>query len=205
MTKILFTGDSITETGRNKQVPEHVGTGYVHYIKGRLDCDYPGEYDIWNTGIGGNRMVDLYARIKIDVINLKPDVISVLMGINGIWSELGAQNGIDAAKFEKFYDMFLSEVKDSLPNVMFVLMGAYVTKSTATEPYWDTFEPETAKRAEIAKKLAEKYDALYIPLQEEFDKAVARMPEPYWTKEGVHPLESGHQLIADAWLKVFMN
>lgn len=206
MTKMLFTGDSITDAGRNRELTDIIwgmGSGYPLLVKAKLNHDCPGQYQIINRGISGNRITDLYARIKDDLINLKPDILSILIGINDVWHEVAAQNGVDAEKFEKIYDMFLSEVKAALPNIKIIMLGAFVTKSSTTEENWNYFYTETKKRAESAKKLAEKHGAVYVPLQERFDEAVAKMPEPYWTLEGVHPTEAGHQLICNEWLKGF--
>ena len=75
-------------------------------VKGQLGCEHPGKYEFINKGIGGNRIVDVYARIKIDIINLKPDYMSLLIGVNDVWHELGGRhNGVAVEKFEKIYDM----------------------------------------------------------------------------------------------------
>ncbi len=203
MKRILFQGDSITDCGRSRDHDGYMGNGYVNYVKAYLNIEHPGEYEILNRAVSGNRVVDLYARIKADLINLKPDVLSIHIGINDVWHEVEMQNGVDAEKFEKIYDMLLSEIKAVLPEVKMILLGAFVTKGRATEKAWDIFEPETAKRAEIAKRLAEKYGCVFVDLQAEFDKAVAKQPEPYWTAEGVHPTEAGHELIKRAWMSAF--
>lgn len=201
MKRILFQGDSITDC--NRGAVEDMGGGYPLKVTGRINCDYPGEYEIINRGISGNKIVDLYARMKRDVINLAPDYMSILIGVNDVWHEFGGKDGVCAEKFEKIYDMFLSEVTEALPNIKIMLLGAYVTKNTATEAVWDTFSSEVAKRAEIAEKLAKKYNLKFVPLQCRFDEAIEKHPEPYWTREGVHPTQAGHELIAREWIKAF--
>lgn len=203
MTRILFQGDSITDCGRARDNNWYVGNGYAGLVKASLNHDFPGEYEILNRAISGNRIVDVYARIKADLINLEPDILSLHIGINDVWHEIEAQNGVEADKFEKIYDMLLCEVKEALPDVKIILLGAFVTKNRATEEKWEVFKTETAKRAEIAKKLAEKHGCVYVDIQEEFDKAIAKHPEPYWTAEGVHPTEAGHELIKRAWMGAF--
>ncbi len=205
MTRILFQGDSITDCDRSRENNGYVGYGYVSYVKANLNIEHPGEYEVLNRAVSGNRVVDLYARIKADFINLKPDVLTIHIGINDVWHEVETQNGVDAEKFEKIYDMLLSEVKAALPNVKIILLGAFVTKGSVTEKAWDVFEPETAKRAASAKRLAEKYGCVFVDLQAEFDKAISRHPEPYWTAEGVHPTEAGYELIKRAWLEAFTS
>lgn len=203
MTRILFQGDSITDCGRSRDHDGYKGSGYAALVTAALNFEYPGEYEIINRAVSGNRVVDLYARIKADLINLKPDILSVHIGINDVWHEVAGKNGVDAEKFEKIYDMFLSEVKAALPDVKIIILGAFVTKGKAAEEAWGYFEPETKKRAESAKRLAEKYGCVFVDIQSEFDKAIERYPEPYWTAEGVHPTEAGHEIIKRAWLKAF--
>ena len=101
MKRILFQGDSITDCGRARDNNTHVGTGYAVLVKSQLGFENPGEYEFYNKGISGNRIVDLYARIKADIINLSPDYISILIGVNDVWHEFFGHNGVDADKYEK--------------------------------------------------------------------------------------------------------
>lgn len=202
--KILFQGDSITDAGRDRAKPEHLGRGYPHFAAGVLDFEEPGKYEILNRGVGGNRIVDVYARIKSDIINLQPDMMSLLIGVNDVWHEFSRQNGVDAEKFEKIYDMLLSEVKAALPNIKLMLMGAYILPGPATEDFdYPAFRAEVEKRAAIAKKLAEKYNCAFVDLQAAFDEAAARGPVESFTKDGVHPCTGGIELIKRAWLDAF--
>ena len=203
MKKILFQGDSITDCGRTKDSEVFKGAGYVSLVTAKLNFENPGEYSILNRGIGGNRIVDLYARIKKDIINLAPDYMSILIGLNDVWHEVGEKNGVDADKFFKIYDMLISEVKEALPSLKIIIMAPFVTKGSATEAAWDYFATEVPKRAEAAKRIAEKHNLKFVETQAEFDKALARYPEPYWTKEGVHPTEAGHEILAKLWLSAF--
>ena len=94
MKTILFQGDSITDAGRARDNNSNRGLGYPHLVSARLGMDNPTEYNFINRGISGNRIVDLYARIKADIINLKPDVMSILIGVNDVWHEIAASNGV---------------------------------------------------------------------------------------------------------------
>ncbi|MBQ4515627.1 MAG: SGNH/GDSL hydrolase family protein [Clostridia bacterium] len=203
MKTILFQGDSITDCYRTKENDLHNGTGYATRVSAQLSYDFPGEYKLLNRGISGNRITDLYSRIKIDIINLKPDYISILIGVNDVWHEVGHKNGVAAEKFEKIYNMLIEEIKEELPDVKIMILEPFVLKSTATEEEWDTFRTETEKRAQAAKRVAEKHNLVFVPLQEKFDEMAAKQPEPYWTWEGVHPSAAGHELIARKWLEGF--
>ena len=201
--KILFQGDSITDAGRARDNNANVGTGYPVLVKAGLGFAAPGKYEFINRGISGNRVVDVYARIKSDIINLKPDVMSILVGVNDVWHELSIGNGIEADKYFKIYDMLIGEVKEALPDIKIMIMEPFVLKGTATEENWDYFNTEVKKRAQMAKKIAKKYDLPYIELQAGFDKLSENIEESYWLTDGVHPTAMGHQYIMTEWLKAF--
>ena len=93
--KILFFGDSITDCARNGDHFLNLGSGYANHVSATLGAHYPNEYEFINRGISGNRVVDLYARINIDFINLKPDYASIYIGVNDTWHEISNQNGVE--------------------------------------------------------------------------------------------------------------
>ena len=130
--KILFQGDSITDVGRSRDNIADLGKGYPHLIKGQLGAEFPLDYEFINKGVSGNRIVDLYARIKIDFINLAPDYASIYIGVNDAWHEIGSKNGVDTAKFEKIYTMLLDEIYEALPNIKLIIIAPFVLEGTAT-------------------------------------------------------------------------
>ena len=209
MKTILFQGDSITDCGRHRERFEFVGDGYVQLVKAQLGFECPEQYEFQNRGIGGNRIVDVYARIKSDIINLKPDVMSILVGVNDVWQELDEQNGVGAEKFEKIYCMMIEEIKEALPNVKIMIMEPFCLRAKATDnteeqpDRWNTFQTEVKKRAEKARKVAEKYQLPFITLQDKFDALAKTTENTYWLRDGVHPTQMGHELIKREWLKVF--
>lgn len=154
MKTILFQGDSITDAGRDKANDVHLGFGYATLVKGTIGLDFPNKYTFINRGISGNRIVDVYSRIKMDILNLKPDIMSLLIGVNDVWHEINNQNGVEAEKFFKIYDMLISEIKQELPDIKIIILEPFVLKAAATEANWDLFKSEVAKRAEKAKEIA---------------------------------------------------
>ena len=209
---ILFQGDSITDCGRSWENNEEVGTGYALMVKGELGFREPGSYTFLNRGISGNRIVDVYARIKADIINLKPDYMSLLIGVNDVWHELGGRhNGVDAVKFEKVYSMLIEEIKEALPELKIMILEPFVlegfaTKATEQEPdRLDTFQKEIALRAAVAKRIAEKYNLEFVPLQEKLEEACKQKEASYWLMDGVHPTAMGHWLIKEEWMKAFQR
>lgn len=206
MKTILFQGDSVTDAGRNREMEFGYGTGYPLITAASLGRKYPGEYKFYNRGISGNRVVDLLARWKVDCLNLKPDYISILIGVNDVWHDLGCveePNGVDAKKYEKVYDMLLEETLEKLPGVKIMIMEPYVLHGPATDDRWDEFYTEVRLRSEAARRLAEKYGLPFLPLQSILDEAVKTAPDLYWSADGVHPTAAGHKIISDAWIEMF--
>ena len=201
---VLFQGDSITDCGRNNcggagYTNNGLGPGYPSLIASRLQCDYPAkDIAFINKGISGNRIVDLYARWRIDGLNLNPDIISILIGVNDTWHEFGNHNGVDVPRYARFYRELLEWSKSTLPNVKFVLLEPFVAPGLVGKP---EFVAEVAERAKVVKGLADEFGAIFLPLQGIFNDAFKRAPENHWTPDGVHPTPAGHQLITDAWLK----
>ena len=207
--KILFFGDSITDAGRNRDNPTHLsglGYGYVRVVADRLLGKNPQLHEITNKGISGNRIVDLYARVKSDVWNLQPDLVSILIGINDIWHELVHQNGVEIQRFENVYRMLIEDTKKALPNVKMILCEPFVLEGSATvEEGSDKYERfcEVYEYAKVVKKLAEEFDLPFVSLQDKFTGGAAKFSPQDYLYDGVHPHTAGATLIADEWLKVF--
>lgn len=199
---ILFQGDSITDCGRDRNATganTGLGQGYALMAAAALLADRPADkLQVFNRGISGNRIVDLYARIKADVINLKPDVLSVLIGVNDTWHEFGGKNGVAVPKYERVYREFLTEVRAALPAVRFVLCEPFVLNCGVVTTEWVA---EMDQRRAVVKKLAGEFAATFVPFQTMFDAAVQQAPPSYWAGDGVHPTAAGHARMAREWLK----
>ena len=203
---ILFTGDSITDCGRNREEPASCGDGYAYMLKSRFLFEQPDKnLTILNKGIGGNRIVDLYARIKEDCINQTPDVLSVLIGVNDVWHEIFRKQGVSAEKFRFIYSLFLKEVEAAFPGIKLVLMEPFVLPGGLPVGDYNTWKAEMTVRQGIVKKLAEMHSAVFVPLQQPFEEACKKAPDTYWLYDGVHPTCAGHMLIAGEWIKAVKN
>ncbi|MBP3918061.1 MAG: SGNH/GDSL hydrolase family protein [Clostridia bacterium] len=203
--KILFQGDSITDVGRNAGSGSltPIGQGYALLCAATLGAKYPMQFTFENRGISGNRIVDVYARIKVDGWNLSPDVFSILIGVNDVWHEFGNQNGVDAERFYRVYKMLVTDTMEQLPHIQMILMEPFVLNCGATAEHWDIFRGETEKRAEAVKQIASECGQIFLPLQKMLDDACGIAPASYWLGDGVHPTTAGHKLIADQWIKTF--
>lgn len=199
---VLFQGDSITDCGRSREATSAngaLGGGYASLIAGRLLASHPDKnLSFFNRGVSGNRILDLAARIKGDVINLKPDVLSILIGVNDTWHEFNYQNGVAVPKYQRAFREFLAEVRGSLPGVHFVLCEPFVLPCGVVTPAWVA---EMNERRAVVATLAKEFGATWVPFQSMFDEAVRQAPPAYWAGDGVHPTLAGHQRMADAWLK----
>lgn len=205
MKTILFQGDSITDAKRNKEDVWNLGQGYANYVAGRLGLQQPGAYQFLNRGINGNRIVDLYARMKCDIVNLKPDYVSILIGVNDVWHEKDLKNGVSSAKFKKVYGMLLEELREELPRTEIILMEPFVLPGTATEDAIDWFCDEVALRAAAVRALSVEYGCSFVALQDDLNRLTTIAPAEYWLKDGVHPTSFFHQFIADKWLETFQT
>ena len=202
MKNILFQGDSITDCCRDRDNDFFKGHGYATIVAGRLSYAHAGELNFYNRGISGNRIVDLYARIKSDAINLKPDIMTVLCGVNDVWHELERQNGVAADKYEKVYSLFIEEIKAALPNIKIVIIEPFLLKGEGTEKYFDEFFSEVKLRAAASKRIAEKYGLPFIPLQDKLSALAEKIGDFAVLRDGIHPNITGNALIADEVCKV---
>ena len=197
MKTFVFQGDSITDAGRDFNNDDNRGHGYPTLVAARVGVDRPGEFRFLNRGVSGDRVVDINSRIKRDLINLEPDYVSILIGVNDVWHELMSQNGVSDEKFFRIYCEVLEELQSACPGVKIFVLEPFVLKASATGGEWDYFRREVALRASSARSAAEKYGCVFVPLQEKFDSACTEeAPASYWLLDGVHPSAMGHELIA---------
>ena len=198
---VLFQGDSITDCGRARDTNAAntgLGGGYVTMIAAKQLAARPADgLKFLNRGVSGNRVVDMYARIKADVINLKPNTLSILIGVNDTWHEFGGRNGVAVPKFERIYRDFLLEVRAALPKVRFVLCEPFVLNCGVVTKGWIA---EMDRRRAVVRKLAKETSSVFVPFQAMFDHAVKQAPPAYWASDGVHPTIAGHERMAGMWL-----
>ena len=205
---VLFQGDSITDSGRARsQAPNlssrQFGYGYVYFIVGRLMAEKPTyELNPLNRGISGNTVTDLTARWEADCIQLKPDVLSILIGVNDIWHTLdGTYNGT-VERYETEYRALLERTIKALPDVKLVICEPYVLRCGVVNDNWF---PEFDQYRAAAKKMSEEFKTIFVPFQAMFDNAVKNTEPQYWSADGVHPTIAGAALMANEWLKIVVG
>lgn len=212
MKTILFQGDSITDAGRNREdgLTSSLGFGYPQLVSGYLGFENPGEYKFFNRGISGDRVASLYARVYRDTLNLNPDYMSILIGINDVWHNLErVKSGQAMARFEKAYDLLIEEIKADSPETRIMLLEPFVLEGSATcnteekPDRLEIFRTGAKMASDITKKLAEKHGLVFLPLQDKFDRLSEKMPARDILIDGVHPTAVGHEVIKRAWLEGF--
>lgn len=201
-SRLLFQGDSITDMkwGRNQKDRNHyLGHSYVYLIAARLGVDLPGaKLDIYNRGMSGHRVGDLKQRWQKDAIDMQPDLLSILVGVNDV-----SRGGGTIEQWEADYRDLLRSSRAAKPALRLVLLDPFVLASgrLKDELQWREWRGKIdAMRASVAK-LAGEFDAVHIKTQDIFDAAAAQVTPEHWIWDGVHPLPQGHELIARNWLQ----
>jgi lysophospholipase L1-like esterase len=186
---ILFQGDSITDCGRNREDPDNLGDGYVKLITGMLSDRY-SQYNIRciNRGISGDNIRDLSLRWDRDCIDIKPDLLSILIGVNDTLIT-------PAGQFEEEYRMLLQRTTIAL-NSKIILCEPFLLLEN-NNAYRDDLNP----KIEIVHKLSEEFCTLLLTSDKIFRESCSLHPPEYWAPDGVHPTPAGHALIAKSWIE----
>ncbi len=201
---ILFQGDSITDAGRNRgqgDQPNHqpaMGNGYAWMAGSQLLVGQTADLEIFNRGISGNKVYQLADRWQEDCLDLKPDVLSILIGVNDIWHMLNGDYESDVDVYKRDYHALVKRTKAALPQVKLVVCEPFVLRCGAVDEKW--FPAFDGYRA-AARRVAEAAGAAFVPYQSMFDAAAKFAPPEHWAKDGVHPSDFGNSLMAHAWLE----
>jgi lysophospholipase L1-like esterase len=204
---ILFQGDSITDAGRNKKEPvanEGLGRGYPDHVAKLLHDAHPElDLQIHNRGISGNKVPDLDRRWQKDCIDVQPDILSILIGVNDIWHMLNGRYDGTAETYRDGFTALLDRTRKALPSVTLVVCEPFVLMSGTVKQNKDKWFPEFTNRRQYAKQVAVQADAIWVPFQTMFDDAVAAGTNPSdLAGDGVHPTQKGHALMAKTWREV---
>lgn len=201
---VLFQGDSITDGNRTRNTDwNHVmGHGYAYTIASKLWYEHPEkQFHFLNRGISGNRITHLAERWQTDTLDLKPSVLSILVGINDTEAFIKGNTECTPEQFESVYRNLLKLTREKLPETRFVLGEPFILPVGRVKERFDLYRNEVGKRQEIVKKLAAEFDAIHVPFQSEFDDALSKAPAEYWIWDGIHPMPAGHELMARLWLE----
>ena len=207
-TVILFQGDSITDGNRLRgkenewDLNHQMGHGYAFVVNALLGSRYPERnLKFINRGISGNRVADLYGRWKEDTLNLHPDVLSILVGINDCGSTIYEDAGSDPDRFEKIYQLLIDEAKEQNPDLLLVLCEPFLLPVGERKEHFKEWNDLMKPLQEKTRLLAERNKTIFVPLQDKFNQLCEIRDPDYWVWDGVHPTVCGHQILADEWMK----
>jgi len=197
---VLFQGDSITEGGRwPGDDPNHImGQDYAYMVAGQLGLDYAGRNLVFvNRGVSGNTVLDLQKRWKADIIDLHPDVLSILVGVNDTFYS----NGETVETYEQVYDALIADTLRQLPDVKIILGESFLMPVRSYAEDYAAKRALLAQRQAVVERLAVKYHLPLVRYQDVFDAALKDAPADHWSWDGVHPTYAGHALMARAWIE----
>jgi lysophospholipase L1-like esterase len=202
--RVLFQGDSITDAGRDRSIagPNDVralGAGYPLLLAAALRNRYPAlDPQVFNRGISGNTVTDLTARWQTDTLDLQPDLLSILIGVNDIWHTRSGNYHGTVERYRTGYGALLANTRAALPSVTMVVLEPFVLVTGAVSADWF---PEFDDYRAAAKTVAHDAHATFVPLHDMFQHLARQAPPSYWLRDGVHPTLAGHQAIAARWME----
>ena len=202
---VLFQGDSITDWGRDhkKSTPNEtasMGTGYAALTAGQLLLLHPGlNLKIYNKGISGNKVFQLLDRWDADTLALKPNVLSIHIGVNDFWHTLTSGYTGTIETYISDYHKLIDKTKQALPDVKLVICEPFALKGVKSVD--DKWYPTFDLFRKAARDIANDYNTAFVPWQTVTDKALELAPAAYWSLDGVHPSLAGEALMARAWME----
>jgi lysophospholipase L1-like esterase len=195
-TRVMVTGDSITDCERT--VGENpLGYGYPLRVAGQWGLRHPDRQPVWlNTGISGNRVSDLTGRWQADVLDARPDVVSILVGINdcGLHYSLGFDK-VTTEEYRDGYRRLLEPLAER--GVKLILIEPFLLPVAEDQYGW---RPDLDAKIQVVRRLADEFDAHLIAADGMFAGLAATSGNATWAADGVHPTAAGHAALAEAWL-----
>lgn len=200
---VLFQGDSITDCGRDRSDMTSLGDGYANIIARLYRTLFPeAKVNFINKGISGNRVKDLMDRYEEDFCSIKPDYLSILIGVNDTWRRYDSNDPTDSEEFERTYRELLTKIHRDLPDCKLIMIEPFLLNSLPDRASWrEDLDP----KIHVIRKLAKEYADYYIPMDGIYAKAeVEEYTCEQLAPDGVHPSAIGHRMIAEEYLKLFL-
>ena len=191
--RVLFQGDSITDAGRNR-LARHSLAGYPRKTAELLEKMSPNKYDFFNRGISGNRSKDLLARYKRHFVRIRPDVVTVMIGINDVWRKYDHHNETTPEQYEKNITKLFTDIKKDT-GAKIIVLSPYLTSGTKGE--WNVMRGDVDTFIEVSKKVAESYADLFIQTDIPMNQANEMFSPELISTDGVHPQEKGQEILAE--------
>ncbi len=191
---ILFLGDCITGANRNLDNPDDLGHGYVARIH---DAIKHYRINVVNRGVDGNRTVNLLEQYDDTILKVKPDVVSIYIGMNDVWHHYSKGIETTNEEFANNLQTLLAKIKQDL-DVPIIIIEPFIIDIT---PELTKMRGELWQKIDIIRRLARKYASEYITLDGSFASACIKHEPTFYSTDGVHPTDEGHKFIARRWLR----
>lgn len=199
---ILFQGDSVTDCGRVRGDDSSLGNGYPSLIAAYLWAKFPElNLKILNRGVSGDRVYDLEARWGVDCVDVHPNLVNILIGINDTWRRYDSNIISPIDEFTSAYRRILTRTCEET-GAKLILCDPFVLPYPEERKAWRV---DLDPRIDAVRSLALEFGAIYVPLDGIFAAACTKQKPQFWAADGVHPTLAGHGLIADAWLKTVLH
>ncbi len=196
---IVFIGDSITDAGRTEKPYSPYGFGYVHFTANYLLAKYPElNLRIINTGISGNTIGNLKNRWDKDCLNFKPDIISIMIGINDLWRKHTNQldQAADAKEYEVTFERLLLNAKQK-KNCQLMLCEPFMFCDNPADP----MRKGLNAYIEAIHRIAEQFNATVVQIQKQIDEKIKQITSYKWSDDMVHPFVWAHFWISQQWIQ----
>ncbi|MEQ8338158.1 MAG: SGNH/GDSL hydrolase family protein [Cyclobacteriaceae bacterium] len=206
---VVFQGDSITDAGRSKESERandfnNMGRGYAMLACAELVGGFPRtSWQLYNRGISGNKVPQLDARWQKDCLDMQPDVVSILIGVNDYWHTFTHDYKGTPSSYEKDFDALLTRTKNDRPGVKLIIGEPFALKEGSAIKKIEKWYPEFYEYQKAAKSVSDKHGAAWIPYQKIFDEACDTTSYAHWSGDGVHPSFAGAHLMAKSWMEAF--
>lgn len=206
--RFLFIGDSITDSNRNYHEPvghfNSLGDGYVKLISSYLTAFQPeNEFEVINKGINGNRIIDLKKRWDEDVLEVRPDWVSIMIGVNDVWRQFDSVfwQEYQVGK-QLFKETYMNLIQQTLPEVKGIfLMSGFMIESNDEDP----MKKRLLEYNQITKEIANLYQIKFIDMQTTIDHFLQYQSSYILSHDRIHPTQSGHMMIVKNWLKTIFK
>ena len=204
MDRIVFAGDSVTDMESAQPVGEgladNLGRSYVRVVENMLSVYYPEvRIRVTNAGISGNTSRDLLERFDRDVVSLKPDWVSICIGINDVWRQFDCPAMADCQvmpdEYERNVEKMILAVKDSVKGI-FLLSPYYMEPNRE-----DKMRARMDEYVAIMCRLAEKYGCIFVDFQQMYEDYCKIRHSSYIAWDRVHPNQVGATLMAREFLE----
>ena len=197
--KILFQGDSITDAGRDRNDFHDMGQGYAKFASAMIADSFPdAEFEFINLGISGNRSDNLIERTESDIVDVQPDIISILLGVNDVWHRTHPEVlfTVTDEQFEANYRAVLERIRNAT-SAKILMIEPFLLYA----PDKEYMREELGNIRAIVRKLAAEYADAFLPMSDVFEAALPSAPQPdFYSADGVHPNAEGACFLAEHYL-----